>query len=271
MMKFVEFFNCDMDKLVEVLFWEYGKILLDVKGDVICGLEVVEFCIGVLYFLKGEFIEGVGLGIDMYFMCQFLGVVVGIILFNFLVMILMWKFCLVFVCGNVFILKLFEWDLFVLIMLVELMIEVGFLVGLFNVVNGDKGVVDVIFDDEIIQVVGFVGFMLIVQYVYFWVMVLGKCVQCFGGVKNYMIIMLDVDFDQVVDVFVGVGYGVVGECCMVVFVVVFVGESMVNVLIEKLVFWVEVLKIGLYMVGDDVDFGLLVIKDVLICVRGLVD
>lgn len=75
-----------------------------------------------------------------------------------------------------------------------------------------------------------------------------------------MIIMFDVDLDKVVDVLIGVGYGVVGECCMVIFVVVLVGEVMVDVLIEWLVLCIEKLKVGFYIGGDDVDFGLVIIK-----------
>lgn len=71
---------------------------------------------------------------------------VGIMLFNFLVMILMWMFGVVIVCGNVFILKLLECDLLVFVELVKFMIEVGFFVGVFNVVYGNKEVVDGILD-----------------------------------------------------------------------------------------------------------------------------
>lgn len=91
-----------------------------------------------------------------------LGVVVGIILFNFFVMILMWMFGVVIVCGNIFVCKLFEKDFFVFFRLVELMMEVGVLEGVLNVVNGDKEVVDVILIYFVIKVVSFVGLFVIV-------------------------------------------------------------------------------------------------------------
>lgn len=161
-MKFGVLINENMDKLVEMVSCEYGKIILDVKGDVQCGFEVVEVCMGLLSLLKGEFIDSVGLGIDLYLMCQFLGVVVGIILFNFLVMIFLWKMVLVIVSGNVMILKLFECILLIVFFLVKLFKEVGLLDGVLQVVNGDKEVVDVLLDNEIVQVIGFVGLILIV-------------------------------------------------------------------------------------------------------------
>lgn len=43
-----------------------------------------------------------------------------------------------------------------------------------------------------------------------------------------------------VDDFVGLVYGLVGECCMVLLVVVLVGEDIVNWFIEVIKFWVEI-------------------------------
>lgn len=264
-MWFIELVNDIIDELVELLLCEYGKMLVDVCGDVQCGIEVIEFCLGIFYLFKGEYIEGVGFGIDVYLLWQFLGVVVGIILFNFLVMILLWKVGLVLVCGNVFVFKLSECDLLVLVRLVELFIEVGLLVGVFQVVYGDKEVVDVILYYFDIKVVGFVGSLDIVQYIYVGVVVIGKWVQCFGGVKNYMIVMFDVDLDQVVDVLIGVGYGSVGECCMVISVVVLVGDQIVEWLCVRLIEWINNLWVG-YSLDFKVDYGLLVIGVVLVWV-----
>ena len=43
MMRFVDLLNRDMDKLAEALSREHGKTIPDAKGDVVRGLEVVEF------------------------------------------------------------------------------------------------------------------------------------------------------------------------------------------------------------------------------------
>ncbi len=43
LMKFVDLLNRDMDKLAEALSREHGKTFPDAKGDVIRGLEVVEY------------------------------------------------------------------------------------------------------------------------------------------------------------------------------------------------------------------------------------
>ena len=157
MMKYVELLNRDMDKLAEALSREHGKTIPDAKGDVIRGLDVVEYCIGAPQLLKGEFTDSAGPGIDMYSMRQPLGVSAGITPFNFPAMIPMWMFAPAIACGNAFILKPSERDHSVPLMLAELMEEAGAPKGLLQVVNGDKEAVDAILDNETVQSVGFVG------------------------------------------------------------------------------------------------------------------
>ena len=255
MMKMVSLLHRDMDKLAEALSREHGKTLPDAKGDVIRGLEVVEYCIGAPQLLKGEFTDGAGPGIDMYSMKQALGVTAGITPFNFPAMIPMWMFAPAVVCGNAFILKPSERDPSVPMMLAALMEEAGLPKGILQVVNGDKEAVDAIIADPVIQSIGFVGSTPIAEYIYGGGCAAGKRVQCFGGAKNHMIIMPDADMDQAADALIGAGFGAAGERCMAISVAVPVGDETADRLIEKLAPRVESLKIGPYTAGDDVDFG----------------
>jgi malonate-semialdehyde dehydrogenase (acetylating)/methylmalonate-semialdehyde dehydrogenase len=255
MMKMVELLHRDMDKLAEALSREHGKTFPDAKGDVIRGLEVVEYCIGAAEMLKGEYTDGAGPGIDMYSMKQALGVCAGITPFNFPAMIPMWMFAPAIACGNAFILKPSERDPSVPMMLAALMEEAGLPKGILQVVNGDKEAVDAIIADETIQSIGFVGSTPIAQYIYGNGCAAGKRVQCFGGAKNHAIIMPDADMDNVVDALIGAGFGAAGERCMALSVAVPVGKETADRLIEALIPRVESLKIGPYTAGDDVDFG----------------
>ncbi len=255
MMKMVSLLHRDMDKLAEALSREHGKTFPDAKGDVIRGLEVVEYCIGAPQLLKGEYTDGAGPGIDMYSMKQALGVTAGVTPFNFPAMIPMWMFAPAIACGNAFILKPSERDPSVPLMLAELMEEAGLPKGILQVINGDKEAVDAIIEHPVIQSIGFVGSTPIAEYIYGNGCAAGKRVQCFGGAKNHMIIMPDADMDQVVDALIGAGYGAAGERCMAISVAVPVGEDTADRLIEKLAPRVERLKIGPYTSGNDVDFG----------------
>ncbi len=269
-MKFLELVARDNDALAEMLAREHGKTIPDARGDILRGVEVVEFALGIPHLMKGEYTEGAGPGIDLYSMRQPLGVVAGITPFNFPAMIPMWKFAPAIACGNAFILKPSERDPGVPMRLAELMMEAGLPAGVLNVVNGDKEAVDAILDDHDIKAVGFVGSSDIAQYIYGRAAQTGKRVQCFGGAKNHMIIMPDADMDQAVDALVGAGYGAAGERCMAVSVAVPVGKATADRLIEKLVPRVESLKIG-PSTDPSADFGPLVTKQALERVKGYVD
>ena len=271
LMKFVELIHRDMDKLAKKLSSEHGKTFPDAKGDIIRGLEVAEFCFGAPHFLKGEFTDSAGPGIDMYSMRQPLGVVAGITPFNFPAMIPMWKFCPAIAAGNAFILKPSERDPSVPIMLAELLTEAGLPDGILQVVNGDKVSVDGILENLNISAIGFVGSTPIAEYIYSKGCSFGKRVQCFGGAKNHMLIMPDADLDQAVDALVGAGYGAAGERCMAISVAVPVGKETADKLVEKLIPRVESLKIGPYTSDTEMDLGPVVTREAKNRILGLID
>ena len=269
-MKFVQLLNDNMNELAEMLSKEHGKTIEDAKGDIIRGLEVCEFVIGIPHLSKSEFTEGAGPGIDMYSIRQPVGIGVGITPFNFPGMIPMWMFAPAIACGNAFILKPSERDPTLPIRLAELMIEAGLPAGVLNVVNGDKGAVDAILNHPDIGAVSFVGSTPIARYVYATATANGKRAQCFGGAKNHMIIMPDADLDQAANALIGAGYGSAGERCMAISVAVPVGEETADRLIAKLAPMVEKLRIGPYN-DEKADFGPVVTKEAQTRILGLID
>ena len=270
-MKFVALLNDNMDSLAETLSREHGKTIEDAKGDIVRGLEVCEFVIGIPHLSKSEFTEGAGPNIDMYSIRQAVGIGAGITPFNFPAMIPMWMFAPAIACGNAFILKPSERDApSVPIRLAELMIEAGLPAGILNVVNGDKSAVDGILTHPDISAVSFVGSTPIARYVYGTAAMNGKRAQCFGGAKNHMIIMPDADLDQAAQALMGAGYGSAGERCMAISVAVPVGEETANRLIEKLTPMVESLRIGPYT-DDKADLGPVVTKEAQARIKGLID
>lgn len=269
-MKFVQLLNDNMDSLAETLSREHGKTIEDAKGDIVRGLEVCEFVIGIPHLSKSEFTEGAGPNIDMYSIRQPVGIGAGITPFNFPAMIPMWMFAPAIACGNAFILKPSERDPSVPIRLAELMIEAGLPAGILNVINGDKSAVDGILTHPDISAVSFVGSTPIARYVYGTAASNGKRAQCFGGAKNHMIIMPDADLDQAAQALMGAGYGSAGERCMAISVAVPVGEETANRLIEKLTPMVESLRIGPYT-DDKADMGPVVTKEAQARIKSLID
>jgi malonate-semialdehyde dehydrogenase (acetylating)/methylmalonate-semialdehyde dehydrogenase len=267
--KFKEVVEKNFDELTKLIVSEHGKVYEDAKGSLTRGLEVVEFACGIPQMLKGEFTENIGTNIDSWSTRQPLGVCAGITPFNFPAMVPMWMFPMAIACGNTFVLKPSEKNPSCSIRLAELFKEAGLPDGVFNVVNGDKEVVDAILENKNIPAVSFVGSTPIAKYIYENAAKNEKRVQALGGAKNHCVVMPDCDLDQAVNGLMGAAYGSAGERCMAQSVAVAVGnigDELVSNLSKK----VETLKIGSGM-DKSSEMGPLVTKEHLEKVRGYVD
>ena len=267
--KFKEVIEKNFDELAKLIVSEHGKVFEDAKGSLTRGLEVVEFACGIPQMLKGDFTENVGTNIDSWSIRQPLGVCAGITPFNFPAMVPMWMFPMAIACGNTFILKPSEKDPSCPLRLAELFKEAGLPDGVFNVVNGDKEVVDAILENKDIPAVSFVGSTPIAKYIYENGAKNEKRIQALGGAKNHCVVMPDCDLDQAVNGLMGAAYGSAGERCMAQSVAVAVGnigDELVSQISKKL----ETLKVG---PGTDEtsEMGPLVTKEHLEKVRGYVD
>ncbi len=269
MFKFKELIEKNFDELTKLIVSEHGKVYEDAKGSLIRGLEVVEFACGIPHVLKGEFSENVGTNVDSYSMRQPLGVAAGITPFNFPAMVPMWMFPLAIACGNTFILKPSEKDPSCPMRLAELLHEAGLPAGVFNVVNGDKEVVDAILSNNDIKALSFVGSTPIAKYIYENAAKNEKRVQALGGAKNHLVVMPDCDLEGAVNGLMGAAYGSAGERCMAQSVAVAVGD-IGDELVSRLVKKAEALKIGPGM-DKSSEMGPLVTKQHLEKVKGYVD
>jgi malonate-semialdehyde dehydrogenase (acetylating) / methylmalonate-semialdehyde dehydrogenase len=242
--KFKELLEKNADEIARLISREHGKTHADSLGELARGIDVVDFACGIPHLLKGEFSRNVGPDIDSWSDRQPLGVVAGITPFNFPAMVPMWMFPVAIACGNAFILKPSERDPSAPMLIWELFQQAGLPPGVFNIVHGDKTIVDAILDHPDISAVSFVGSTPVAQYIYSRGTANGKRVQALGGAKNHMIVMPDADMDQAVDALMGAGYGSAGERCMAISVAVPVGEKTADKLVEALAPRVRALKVG---------------------------
>ncbi|HEY5332976.1 MAG TPA: aldehyde dehydrogenase family protein, partial [Solirubrobacterales bacterium] len=166
MFSFRELVHSHVDDLARIVSAEHGKVFEDAKGEVIRGLEVVEFVCGLPQLLKGEFSDGVSTDVDAHSFRQPLGVCAGITPFNFPVMVPMWMHPVAIATGNTFVLKPSERDPSASILIAELYAEAGLPDGVFNVVHGDKVAVDALLDHPDVAAVSFVGSTPIASYVH---------------------------------------------------------------------------------------------------------
>ena len=254
MFAYKEILQANIDPLAELLSAEHGKVVADSRGDVMRGIDVIEFACGIPHTQKGEHTYGAGPEIDVYSMRKPLGVVVGITPINFPAMIPCWMFGMAIATGNACIIKPSEKDPSVPMRLAELFVEAGGPKGLLNVVNGDKEAVDALIQHPTVKAVSFVGSSDIAHYVFSEAAKYGKRAQCMGGAKNHGIIMPDANMDQAVKDIIGAAYGSAGERCMALPVVVPVGKDTADRFLEKVIPAINALKIGTSN-DPDADYG----------------
>ena len=241
--RFLALLNEHRDALAALITSEHGKVFSDAQGEVMRGIDIVEFACGIPQLLKGDHTEQVSTGIDNWTVRQPLGVVAGITPFNFPCMVPCWMFPLAIACGNTFVLKPSERDPSAALFMARLLKEAGLPDGVFNVVQGDRVAVDALIDHPDVKALSFVGSTPVAQAIYVRGAQHGKRVQALGGAKNHLVVMPDADVHATVDALIGAAYGSAGERCMAISVAVFVGDSAERVL-PLLVERTKALKVG---------------------------
>ncbi|MEY3628989.1 MAG: CoA-acylating methylmalonate-semialdehyde dehydrogenase [Pseudomonadota bacterium] len=103
MNSFLALLNARKDELASIITQEHGKVFTDAQGEVMRGIDIVEFACGIPQLLKGDFTDQVSTGIDNWTLRQPLGVVAGITPFNFPCMVPCWMFPVAIAAGNCFI------------------------------------------------------------------------------------------------------------------------------------------------------------------------
>ena len=244
-------------------------MLSDARGEITRGIEVVEFACGIPQLLKGECSDAVGGGIDSWSLRQPVGVCAGVTPFNFPVMVPLWMFPIAIACGNTFVLKPSEKDPGCALRMAQLLTEAGLPAGVFNVVNGDRDVVDMLLADPDVAAVSFVGSTPVAEHVYQTASAHGKRVQALGGAKNHMVVMPDADAKQAAQALMGAAYGSAGERCMAISVAVAVGDAG-DRLVSELKLLIENLDVGDGL-REGVEMGPLVTREHLDRVQGYIE
>ncbi|GAB2919881.1 CoA-acylating methylmalonate-semialdehyde dehydrogenase [Paraburkholderia jirisanensis] len=256
MFRFKALLDEHSDELAELITRDHGKLFSDAKGEVLRGIEIVEFACGIPQLLKTDFTDQTASGLDSWNLRQPVGVAAGVTPFNFPMVVPCWMFVMAAATGNTFILKPSERTPSTSIRLAELFMEAGFPKGVFNVVHGDKSVVDALIEHPDVAAISVVGSTPVAEYIYSESAKRGKRVQALGSAKNHLIAMPDANLDLVVDALINSAYGSAGERCMATSVAVAVGR-VADQLVERLVPRVRALRIGGGM-EPDLDMGPLI-------------
>ena len=255
--KLRELMIANMDLLAEVIGREHGKTIADAKGEVGRAIEGIEFAVNAPHVTKGEFATNVGGDIDVFSMRTPIGVVGGITPFNFPIMVPAVMMTMAISVGNAVVWKPSEKVPTAALEFARLWKEAGLPDGVFNVVQGDKEMVDGILEHPGIAGVSFVGSTAVGEYVYQKGTSHNKRVAAFTGGKNHMVVMPDADLDAAASAFVAAGFGSASQRCMAVSLLLPVGQATADRLRELVIEKTKALKVGPYN-DPQADFGAVV-------------
>jgi malonate-semialdehyde dehydrogenase (acetylating)/methylmalonate-semialdehyde dehydrogenase len=214
------------EELVQLITRNQGKTLAEARGSMTRTIECVEVAIAAPSLLMGGYgLENVGTrGVDSHVVKQPIGVCAIITPFNFPAMVPMMFMPFAVVSGNTVVLKPSEQVPLVQQRLSELLEQCDIPPGVVNVVNGGREAVEAICDHPDIRAVSFVGSSTVARAVYQRATHSGKRAQCFGGAKNVVVVMPDVNLDDATRAIAESFFVCAGQRCLAASVLVPVGE-----------------------------------------------
>ncbi|MBC6989669.1 CoA-acylating methylmalonate-semialdehyde dehydrogenase [Hymenobacter sp. BT491] len=221
-----------LQELTMLVHEENGKTLDEARAEVEKAIELTEFACSLPQLVAGELLE-VSQGVECRVERKPLGVVASIAPFNFPNMVPHWTIPNAIALGNCMILKPSEQVPISAGRIAELLKEAGLPDGVFNVVNGDKEIVEAICDHPDIKAVSFVGSTKIAKVVYQRATSnLKRCVAL-GGAKNHLLVLPDAHVDMTASNVAASMSGCAGQRCMAGSAMVAVGS--VDHIITRLV------------------------------------
>ncbi|TAH43884.1 MAG: CoA-acylating methylmalonate-semialdehyde dehydrogenase [Bacteroidetes bacterium] len=200
----------ELSNLVSV---ENGKTFDEAKAEVEKSIELTEFACSMPQLISGEILE-VSRGVECRVEHKPLGVVASIAPFNFPHMVPHWTVPNALVLGNCMILKPSEQVPISSNRIAEMLKEAGLPDGVFNVVNGDREIVEAICDHPGIEAVSFVGSTKVAKIVYIRATSNLKRALALGGAKNHLIVLPDAHPDMTASNVTASMSGCAGQRCM---------------------------------------------------------
>lgn len=226
-------------------------------------VDYFDYMVGWVCCYEGEIIFSDCFYENIFVFKKFIGVIIGILFWNFFFFLIVCKVVFVLLMGNIIVVKLSQLILENVYVFVQIVDEVGLFKGVFNLVNGCGLVIGyelvVNFKVGMVSLIGSVEVGIQIMVVVFINVM--KVFLELGG-KVFGIVMLDVDLDLVVKfiiVLCVINIGQVCNCCECVYVYFSIKE----VFFEKLLVGFKQVKVGDLNQYIDFDMGLLIDVNVL--------
>ncbi len=221
----------NLEELAMLTHDENGKTMDEAKAEVLKSAELTEFACSLPQLVQGELLE-VSSGVECRVERVPVGVVASIAPFNFPHMVPHWTIPNALALGNCMILKPSEVVPISANRIAAMLKQAGLPDGVFNVVNGDREIVEAICDHPDIAAVSFVGSTKVAKLVY--QRACGNLKRCaaLGGAKNHLIVLPDAHAQMTATNIAASMAGCAGQRCMAASAMVGVGK--IDHIVEKL-------------------------------------
>jgi len=213
----------NIDELADLIHNENGKTISEAKAEVERCINLVEFTCSLPPLVAGE-IQKENENTEYCIERKAIGVVGAITPFNFPVAVPHFIIPNALVLGNCLIFKPSKQSPLTISKIAILLQEAGLPDGVFNIVNGDKDIVDVICDHSDIAAISFIGSSKVAKYVYKRATSNLKRCLALGGAKNHTILLPDANPELSAETIAKAMCECAGQRCLAPSVLVTVGE-----------------------------------------------
>jgi len=234
-----------IDELTLLCAKELGKTLSEARGDVLKAIEPTEFACAAPFVTQGDASLQVTTGFDTTTYRMPLGVVAGIVPFNFPAMIPWgWMVPLAIATGNTVVLKAASFTPLTSMRIMELFYEeADFPKGVVNLVTCSRKESELLLTDPRVKAITFVGSTDVGKHIYSIAAAHGKRVQAQCEAKNHGLVLQDCDLESTTNAIINSTYGCAGMRCMALPVVV-VQDSIADAFVALLKKKAMAMKIG---------------------------
>ncbi len=221
------------ERIARTLVEEMGKSLPDARAEMKRIFENIEVACGMPVLQQGDKLVGASYDIDGEVIRLPLGVFTMVAPFNFPAMVPFWFLPYALATGNTYVVKASEQVPLTMQAITELIDEVGLPNGVFNLVNGDKTVVEAFIEHPQVKGLSLVGSTKTCQIVAAKCAAAGKRCQAMGGAKNHLVTMPDAKVPDMIRNMITSCYGCAGQRCMASSAIVAVGDEMYKTVCEE--------------------------------------
>jgi malonate-semialdehyde dehydrogenase (acetylating)/methylmalonate-semialdehyde dehydrogenase len=212
------------NEIIDICISEAGKTRPDAEAELDRAVQALTYAAGVQHFYPSIYSQNVAGGIDIADLRFPIGVIAGVGPFNFPILIPILHSAMALVTGNTYIAKPSEKVPSISRLYADIWKEAGLPDGCYNVLNGEKEIVELLVRHEKVDGLAFIGSTAAAKSLKMLGVEHNTKVQALGGGKNHMIVLPDADLDMSADAAVSASFGAAGQRCMAVSVVVAVGD-----------------------------------------------